>query len=336
HGARRGRHRRGDARPGTPPRPAALPGRPDHHVRAAGGREDHPHPGDRRRPQGARPDHLAHLRDLPHPPPAGRRPGAGARGRLPARRRRRTRRHRPGRHPGGLGHRRGVGRGPGRGALRGPPGDHPGTAPRRHPRTALHRIRPPLGRSAAVGWTTVLLLAFDTATPAVTAAVCAAPDAGAPDSVTVAASTASVDARRHGELLAPGIADVVDRAGATLADLTHIAVGIGPGPYTGLRVGLVTGLSLADALGIDCVGVATLDALAFASGRTEPFIAATDARRKEVFWARYADAATRVGDIAVDRPAELDTGGLPVIGHGAALYGEVLGADEESAAPLYP
>jgi len=182
----------------------------------------------------------------------------------------------------------------------------------------------------------VLLLAFDTATPAVTAAVCAAPDAGAPDSVTVAASTASVDARRHGELLAPGIADVVDRAGATLADLTHIAVGIGPGPYTGLRVGLVTGLSLADALGIDCVGVATLDALAFASGRTAPFIAATDARRKEVFWARYADAATRVGDIAVDRPAELDTGGLPVIGHGAALYGEVLGADEESAAPLYP
>src|SRR5690606_18054192 len=103
-------------------------------------------------------------------------------------------------------------------------------------------------------------------------------------------------------------------------DLTHIAVGIGPGPYTGLRVGLVTGLSLADALGIDCVGVATLDALAFASGRTAPFIAATDARRKEVFWARYADAATRVGDIAVDRPAELDTGGLPVIGRPAVPH----------------
>ncbi|MFW5420424.1 tRNA (adenosine(37)-N6)-threonylcarbamoyltransferase complex dimerization subunit type 1 TsaB [Nocardiopsis sp. CNT-189] len=182
----------------------------------------------------------------------------------------------------------------------------------------------------------MLLLAFDTATPAVTAAVCTAPDAGAPDSVAVAASTASVDARRHGELLAPGIADVVDRAGAALSDLTHIAVGIGPGPYTGLRVGLTTALSLADALGIECVGVATLDALAFASGRTTPFIAATDARRKEVFWARYADAATRVGDIAVDRPAELDTGGLPVIGHGAALYGGLLGADEESAAPLHP
>lgn len=178
----------------------------------------------------------------------------------------------------------------------------------------------------------MLLLAFDTATPAVTAAVCEPGDSG----VRVRASLSSVDARRHGELLAPGIQAVVAEAGAGLADITHIAVGIGPGPYTGLRVGLATGHALADALGVPCVGVATLDAVALASGRAAPFIAATDARRKEVFWARYADAATRVGGIAVDRPADIDTAGLPVVGHGAQLYADVFGHPPGGAEPLYP
>ncbi|MDA8370933.1 MAG: tRNA (adenosine(37)-N6)-threonylcarbamoyltransferase complex dimerization subunit type 1 TsaB [Nocardiopsaceae bacterium] len=180
----------------------------------------------------------------------------------------------------------------------------------------------------------MLLLAFDTATPAVTAAVCASDGDGA--RVHVRADTSSVDARRHGELLTPAIRDVVERAGATLGELTHIAVGIGPGPYTGLRVGLATAYALADALAIPCHGIATLDALAFASGRSTPFIAATDARRKEVFWARYEDAATRSTDIAVDRPADVDTGGSPVIGHGARMYAEVFGQDPDAAEPLYP
>ncbi|GAB3211647.1 tRNA (adenosine(37)-N6)-threonylcarbamoyltransferase complex dimerization subunit type 1 TsaB [Marinactinospora thermotolerans] len=178
----------------------------------------------------------------------------------------------------------------------------------------------------------MLLLAFDTASPAVTAAVCEPVG----DGVRVRASVSSVDARRHGELLAPGIQEVVERSGAQMADLTHIAVGIGPGPYTGLRVGLATAHALAEALGIACHGVATLDAIAFASGRTTPFVAASDARRKEVFWARYDDALTRVGDIAVDRPADVDTGGLPVIGHGAHLYADVFGQDAAQAEPLYP
>ncbi|WP_017623283.1 tRNA (adenosine(37)-N6)-threonylcarbamoyltransferase complex dimerization subunit type 1 TsaB [Nocardiopsis chromatogenes] len=185
----------------------------------------------------------------------------------------------------------------------------------------------------------MLLLAFDTATPAVTAAVCQAPEGGGPHTVRTAAASSSVDARRHGELLAPAIRDVLAEAGAGPGDIAHIAVGVGPGPYTGLRVGLATALSLADALGVPCHGVPTLDAVAYASGRTGPFIAASDARRKEVFWARYADASTRTGEIAVDRPAEVDTGGLPVIGHGAALYPAALGGgSEETAAfePLYP
>lgn len=179
----------------------------------------------------------------------------------------------------------------------------------------------------------MLLLAFDTATPAVTAAVCHAPEGGAPETVRTAAATSSVDARRHGELLAPAIRDVVAEAGARLGDIARIAVGVGPGPYTGLRVGLATALSLADALGVPCHGVPTLDAVAYASGRTGPFIAASDARRKEVFWARYADASTRTGEIAVDRPAEVDTGGLPVIGHGAALYPAALAGGEAAEDP---
>ncbi|TDQ51426.1 tRNA (adenosine(37)-N6)-threonylcarbamoyltransferase complex dimerization subunit type 1 TsaB [Actinorugispora endophytica] len=178
----------------------------------------------------------------------------------------------------------------------------------------------------------MLLLAFDTATPAVTAAVCEPVH----DGVRVRAALSSIDARRHGELLAPGIRTVVAEAGAALADITHIAVGIGPGPYTGLRVGLATGHALAEALGVPCVGVATLDAVALASGRATPFVAATDARRKEVFWARYDDAATRVGDIAVDRPADVDTRGLPVIGHGARMYADVFGQDPDAAEPLHP
>ncbi|KII00412.1 peptidase M22 [Streptomonospora alba] len=178
----------------------------------------------------------------------------------------------------------------------------------------------------------MLLLAFDTATPAITSAVCEARD----DGVRVRAAASTVDARHHGELLSPQIGESLAQAGAAFSDLTHIAVGIGPGPYTGLRVGLSTAHALAEALGIACHGVPTLDAIAFASGREAPFIAATDARRKEIFWARYSDARTRTGEIAVDRPSAVDTEGLPVIGHGAHLYADVLGPQAADAEPRYP
>ncbi|WP_304451916.1 tRNA (adenosine(37)-N6)-threonylcarbamoyltransferase complex dimerization subunit type 1 TsaB [Nocardiopsis sp. YSL2] len=179
----------------------------------------------------------------------------------------------------------------------------------------------------------MLLLAFDTATPAVTAAI---GESGPDGAFRLRASAASVDARRHGELLSPTIHRLAEEAGITLADLDHVAVGIGPGPYTGLRVGLATGHALADALGVPCHGVTTLDALAFATGRTAPFVAMTDARRKEVFWARYDDRLHRVGEVAVDRPAEIDTGGLPLVGHGAGMYAEAFGPAAADPDPLYP
>lgn len=179
----------------------------------------------------------------------------------------------------------------------------------------------------------MLLLAFDTATPAVTAAI----GESAPDGAfTLRARASSVDARRHGELLAPTLRELTSEAGLTLADLDAIAVGIGPGPYTGLRVGLATAHALSDGLGIPCHGVTTLDTLAFATGRDNPFVAMTDARRKEIFWARYEDHRTRTGEIGVVRPAELEPGGLPLIGDGARMYADVFADAAAAPEPLLP
>ena len=149
----------------------------------------------------------------------------------------------------------------------------------------------------------MLLLAFDTATPAVTVAV--------RDGSAVVAQRSAVDARRHGELLAVQIAGALADCGARRADLTAVVVGTGPGPYTGLRVGLVTARVLASVLDIPLYGVCSLDviareAAAGAAGRE--FIVATDARRKEVYWARYSPAGDRICGPAVSAPAELPQG----------------------------
>jgi tRNA threonylcarbamoyl adenosine modification protein YeaZ len=173
----------------------------------------------------------------------------------------------------------------------------------------------------------VLLLAFDTATPAVTVAV--------HDGSAVVARRLAVDARRHGELLAAQIAGALADCGATGADLTAIAVGTGPGPYTGLRVGLVTARVLASVLDIPLYGVCTLDviareAAAGAAGRE--FLVATDARRKEVYWARYSAAGDRICGPAVSAPAELPPGG-PIAGEGPVRYPELTA---EPIPPSYP
>lgn len=160
-----------------------------------------------------------------------------------------------------------------------------------------------------------VLLAFDTATPAVTVALY---DDG------VVASHLTVDARRHGELLAPGITAVLDEAWVPRQDVTAVAVGVGPGPFTGLRVGLVTARTLALALAIPVYGVCTLDVLAAQAvdeGLDAPFVVATDARRREVYWAAYDEVGRRLDGPHVDRPAEVATD-RPVVGAGALLYPE--------------
>ena len=140
----------------------------------------------------------------------------------------------------------------------------------------------------------MLVLGFDTATPAVGVAL--------QDGERVVAAACAVDARRHSELLAPMIAKVMADAGVARGDLSAVAVGVGPGPYTGLRVGVVTARVLGSVLGLPVHGVCSLDIIAASaasavSGRE--FLVATDARRKEVYWARYDAAGRRVAGPAV-------------------------------------
>lgn len=165
----------------------------------------------------------------------------------------------------------------------------------------------------------MLLLAFDTATPAITVAL--------HDGASVVAEVSQVDAMRHGEYLAPNIAHVLASAGASRQDVTDIAVGVGPGPYTGLRVGVVTARTLASSLGANLHGVCSLDIVAAGYAGSGPFAVATDARRKEVYWARYGPDRRRVDGPHVARPDDVATRlgpGVPVIGRGAQAYADVL------------
>jgi tRNA threonylcarbamoyl adenosine modification protein YeaZ len=125
-----------------------------------------------------------------------------------------------------------------------------------------------------------VLLAFDTATPRVTVAL--------HDGSTVVAAWHSEEGLRHGEMLAPGIEAVLAEAGAGRRDVTAVAVGAGPGPFTGLRVGLVTARTFGFALEVPVYAVCTLDVLAAEAvdSGLDDFVVATDARRNEVYLAR--------------------------------------------------
>jgi tRNA threonylcarbamoyl adenosine modification protein YeaZ len=173
----------------------------------------------------------------------------------------------------------------------------------------------------------VLLLALDTATPAVTVAL--------HDGSAVVAELSVVDPRRHGEVLAVLVDQVLRKAGAGRADLTDVAVGTGPGPYTGLRAGVVTARVLGSALRVRTDGICSLDVIAAqAAGDADgsDFLVATDARRREVYWARYNGDGERVAGPYVDKPADLRTD-LPVAGEGAVLYPDL---GRRALAPRYP
>ena len=160
-----------------------------------------------------------------------------------------------------------------------------------------------------------MLLAFDTATPLVTVAI--------HDGEDVVVEHLARTPLKHGEQLAPLIERCLADAGLGRQDLTAIAVGIGPGPFTGLRVGLVTARTLAFVLEIPVYGVCTLDVLAVEAVETGTvdgeFLVATDARRKEVYLASYGAEAARVAGPVVVKPDEAATR-LPVVGEGAVLY----------------
>jgi tRNA threonylcarbamoyl adenosine modification protein YeaZ len=151
----------------------------------------------------------------------------------------------------------------------------------------------------------VLVLALDTATPTLVAGLARwSPEAG----TEVLAERAVPSGNRHAELLTPAIRGVLADAGVAMADLGAVVTGLGPGPFTGLRVGVVTAVALADARNLPVVGVCSLDAIG-SGART----VVTDARRKEIYWATYDAEGSRVTGPSVDKPADV-TLPEPVVG----------------------
>jgi tRNA threonylcarbamoyl adenosine modification protein YeaZ len=144
-----------------------------------------------------------------------------------------------------------------------------------------------------------VVLALDSATPAVTAGVVRLPD------LAVLAERVTVDARAHAERLTPNALAALADAGLTMADLDAVVVGCGPGPFTGLRAGMATAAAYGHALGIPVHGVCSLDAIGVRT--TGDTLVVTDARRREVYWARYRDGI-RTGGPGVNAPADVEPG----------------------------
>lgn len=103
-------------------------------------------------------------------------------------------------------------------------------------------------------------------------------------------------------------------------EIDQVVVGMGPGPFTGLRVGIAYARTFAFARGLAVYGVCSLDAIAALVREEFDFIIATDARRKEVYWAKYI-SGERVDGPHVDYPADVSKLGLPIFGEGGAKYG---------------
>jgi len=211
----------------------------------------------------------------------------------------------------------------------------------------------------------VLVLALDTATEAVTVGLLEVPRAGSAGPVRLLAAEIRQGARQHGEQLMPAVLAVCAAAGQRLADVDAVVCGAGPGPFTGLRVGLVSAAGLGDALGVPVYGVCSLDAVALDavaldaaisgvadsgaadsgvadsgaadSGVGGPLLVVSDARRREVYWAAYDGSGRRLAGPAVDTPATLagrvaELGVRRVAGPVAAAHAELLGLAEFPAA----
>jgi len=147
----------------------------------------------------------------------------------------------------------------------------------------------------------VLVLALDTATPTLVVGVARWVDG---QDIEVLAERGVPSGNRHAELLTPTVQGVLGDAGLAMGALDVIVTGLGPGPFTGLRVGVVSAAALGDALGISVAGVCTHDAIG-TGART----VVTDARRKEVYWAAYAADGSRIEGPDVMRPEALHRSG---------------------------
>lgn len=159
----------------------------------------------------------------------------------------------------------------------------------------------------------MLVLALDTSTPAVTAGVCRLVGTDDGPVVTTLAVRVTSDARAHAELLTPHILDCLAEAGLTPSELDGVVVGVGPGPFTGLRVGMVTAAAFADAISRPVHGVCSLDGLAArarAAGADGDLVVVTDARRREAYHARYAPDGARISGPTVGPAAAIGVDGV--------------------------
>jgi tRNA threonylcarbamoyladenosine biosynthesis protein TsaB len=178
----------------------------------------------------------------------------------------------------------------------------------------------------------VLVLAIDTSTAQVAVAI---GDAG-----TVLGEVRLIGGRRHAEQLAPAIQCLVEWTGVRFDQLAAIAVGIGPGLFTGLRVGVTTAKVMAQALHVPVVAVPSLDLVAYPVRHTSRMVVATlDARRREVFHASYRPVpggVQRVTEYAVAPPARLvaqleaDGDEVLLVGDGVGAYPEVFSGYERA------
>ncbi|MGQ4508263.1 tRNA (adenosine(37)-N6)-threonylcarbamoyltransferase complex dimerization subunit type 1 TsaB [Dermabacteraceae bacterium P13128] len=165
------------------------------------------------------------------------------------------------------------------------------------------------------------------------------------DGEKVLAANLDSRSRHHAEVLVPLIDTTLEQAGGTRADVSAVVVGRGPGPFTGLRVGLVTARSIAAVLGVPLHGVCSLDGLALQAaqealpGKRGRIAVALDARRREVYYRSYeftADGWRAEGEPAVAKPADVAeqfAGADLRVGRGALAYPDLLapGAGEELA-----
>jgi tRNA threonylcarbamoyl adenosine modification protein YeaZ len=169
-----------------------------------------------------------------------------------------------------------------------------------------------------------IVLTLDTSTPAVTAGIVRR------DDLSVLAERVTFDARAHAERLTPNVLAALNDATLTMADLDAVVVGCGPGPFTGLRAGMATAAAYGHALGTPVHGVCSLDAIGVRT--TGDTLVVTDARRREVYWARYRDGI-RIHGPAVNAPADVDPGSAQAVAGSpehAALFGLPL------SEPVYP
>ncbi|MEE1620495.1 tRNA (adenosine(37)-N6)-threonylcarbamoyltransferase complex dimerization subunit type 1 TsaB [Zafaria sp. J156] len=173
----------------------------------------------------------------------------------------------------------------------------------------------------------MLVLAIDTSAIASAALLKAHDEDGRAE---VLESFATTETNTHSEVLAPAIAGLLEQAGIDGRELERIVVGVGPGPFTGLRVGIATARTLGFAWGVPVDGVMSLDAIAWdvladpaeAGAVGEGFSVAIDARRKELYWARYAGDGALLDGPHVGAPGDLPA--CRVYGAGTALYPEAL------------